>query len=1156
MTAIAKIKFKQGAIIGVAGRALVGTVAGGLVEIENDTSTDITHYKIIVMDAPVGSGLTPGQVLVDANGSTPYASFTWPLAVYGTTQIRLILNNTDSPIFNPLTTIYDDRDFIIEGPGAGWKLPSYLSTTSTFNYGGQTQGWKPAIDSILRDLYAGFGAHVIIWAPGKPETFNQFSTFAKVWDAFTQTNGQVDIYVDFSIATEALPVGDLTAGPIVLDFESRVRLISDKVKLGSPTLTLDVSVLTVIKNLAVLENMVLKNTSAYDWGSTPQRRMVFDPFSKFFMVNATIDSDGNTPMIWVENPGYPGTRNDMEMYVLDGSLITDHSVQVDYNNSWLPQGPSLVVYCDKSTIEQTGIYSPVPGGCEIYTENSVIDGYLTIMRGIPESVVTYKPSSTVGENVCPTQAIGEYSDWNQVKRAFTYSNGPVTIAFSAGAASTNTVPLPIETVNLASRGSLVGAESSLSILQGRTTFRDPIVVKRLFLYRDDLSPTPIIDVYGVTKLEQCVLLTNPADAKIVPVVRLRTSGTLVVGEGTTIQGSPTTSSAASASSIDVLGSGSGSTIRMEPFSTINSNAIINSDMMGYYTLEKTCHSKFDSEQYFQPGAIYDWSTSHLTFGNSDLGASYKSWSNLMSVFSNSTTGIQQILISDGGAMYPSPDEYKIPFGTWDLQARGVLVGDVRSATSGAVGGNSINNRTLGFQQVSSSTSSTQFVNPKGIKNLYINRDNLVTPDGRGLFNFNLMAQECEIENCYFLQLDNKRITFDCSTTSGARTVIICRRSEFYGPNMFSSAGTADLRIYLLDGSRIGADCLSGAGVISVYCDDSSYIEPSQPNASNWSASCPRARVDPASEHPVITPTALAANQNDYAPTDWNTAALVRVSTNGADRTITGLLAVTPQDYNPKTGFKLHYKDIINVDSTYSITLSHSSSSSAAANRIVNPAGSDIVLGPYASARLYYDVTLAKWIILNNTQSVWEDYNVSPFVAATGSSVITYEPWRDVAGSISAYLRHDRDVYLSYNFELPHAWDQLSNLMLHMHYAPCATPPPSTDLVAYFLLKYCYTKNGDEIPADTGWTSTNISVTIPFSGADLFKYKYKALATIAPPATPGAGLWLKVLLARLGTNLSDTFKTSKTLNTSQANFAIGNCGIHYRLKRGGTPTDLG
>lgn len=109
---------------------------------------------------------------------------------------------------------------------------------------------------------------------------------------------------------------------------------------------------------------------------------------------------------------------------------------------------------------------------------------------------------------------------------------------------------------------------------------------------------------------------------------------------------------------------------------------------------------------------------------------------------------------------------------------------------------------------------------------------------------------------------------------------------------------------------------------------------------------------------VITPTVLAASANDYAPTGFQGASILRMnaSTTGID--ITGMAA-------PTSGLsRLVTIQHVGTSAANDLTLIHQSASSAIGNRFVLPAAADLVIPIGGSVTLRYDVTLTKWLVMS------------------------------------------------------------------------------------------------------------------------------------------------------------------------------------------------
>jgi hypothetical protein len=106
---------------------------------------------------------------------------------------------------------------------------------------------------------------------------------------------------------------------------------------------------------------------------------------------------------------------------------------------------------------------------------------------------------------------------------------------------------------------------------------------------------------------------------------------------------------------------------------------------------------------------------------------------------------------------------------------------------------------------------------------------------------------------------------------------------------------------------------------------------------------------------TITPTALSASQNDYAPTGHATASIFRLDPNGnTPATITGIAGGAP-------GRRIIIYKIAGTTGT--IDLARESASSTAANRIANGASAYTLTSSLLAFELIYDTTASRWIVL-------------------------------------------------------------------------------------------------------------------------------------------------------------------------------------------------
>jgi hypothetical protein len=100
---------------------------------------------------------------------------------------------------------------------------------------------------------------------------------------------------------------------------------------------------------------------------------------------------------------------------------------------------------------------------------------------------------------------------------------------------------------------------------------------------------------------------------------------------------------------------------------------------------------------------------------------------------------------------------------------------------------------------------------------------------------------------------------------------------------------------------------------------------------------------------TISPPSIAANQNNFNPTGWHTATIVRLSSSGSFN-ITGFEAPLGEAIR---------KTLINVGGG-TLSLISEDGSSLAANRIITSPGSGFAMLPNDAAELFYDSVSLRW----------------------------------------------------------------------------------------------------------------------------------------------------------------------------------------------------
>jgi len=102
---------------------------------------------------------------------------------------------------------------------------------------------------------------------------------------------------------------------------------------------------------------------------------------------------------------------------------------------------------------------------------------------------------------------------------------------------------------------------------------------------------------------------------------------------------------------------------------------------------------------------------------------------------------------------------------------------------------------------------------------------------------------------------------------------------------------------------------------------------------------------------VISPSQITSNQNDYAPTGWSSATIVRLSFDSGIDGITGFSAGSNGDI----------KELLNVGTQPGYLLGESTASSAA-NRISKTE----ILAPKCRIRIMYSTDASRWLVLDNS----------------------------------------------------------------------------------------------------------------------------------------------------------------------------------------------
>ena len=136
--------------------------------------------------------------------------------------------------------------------------------------------------------------------------------------------------------------------------------------------------------------------------------------------------------------------------------------------------------------------------------------------------------------------------------------------------------------------------------------------------------------------------------------------------------------------------------------------------------------------------------------------------------------------------------------------------------------------------------------------------------------------------------------------------------------------------------------------------------------------------------PAISPAALAAgNTNDYAPAGVGITSVLRLATNAAGSTLTGMAAQNDGDIR-----------IIQNLGPARLTLSHENAASVAANRFTCTGDQDLILDIDCAAIAIYDTATSRWRIIAASLTTSPQLGLSPAqspAALAAGSTNNYNP---------------------------------------------------------------------------------------------------------------------------------------------------------------------
>lgn len=175
---------------------------------------------------------------------------------------------------------------------------------------------------------------------------------------------------------------------------------------------------------------------------------------------------------------------------------------------------------------------------------------------------------------------------------------------------------------------------------------------------------------------------------------------------------------------------------------------------------------------------------------------------------------------------------------------------------------------------------------------------------------------------------------------------------------------------------------------------------------------------------------------------------------------------------------------------------------------------------------------------------WDDILGDVFNADKRAG-LTLEAFRDTDHEVY-FANHDVTNTVGHKFQMPHRYST-GSVRIHVHTIPAATAAGNV----VFQTSWAWERDGYEMPAASGWTSTTSTMAV--TSAEVYESKIEHLATAATVTGVGASSILWVTVKRLATDSADTYSTNKAGAgvDASANLAITYVDVHFPVKRAGT-----
>lgn len=181
---------------------------------------------------------------------------------------------------------------------------------------------------------------------------------------------------------------------------------------------------------------------------------------------------------------------------------------------------------------------------------------------------------------------------------------------------------------------------------------------------------------------------------------------------------------------------------------------------------------------------------------------------------------------------------------------------------------------------------------------------------------------------------------------------------------------------------------------------------------------------------------------------------------------------------------------------------------------------------------------------DSSEVAWDDQQGTVEAALQGASALTLDVYRDTPARIRCF-RHDQADDVTFWFQFSHRWNK-GAVRPHVHLKPLAAGDGNVRITG----QYAWTSAGLPLPANAGWTTFTIDVSV--TAADQYDEVVASVGAITPPAlAQRESAWLVLQFQRAGTDPLDTYTTAKDHGTAQANVGLMGADVHFMVEKSGT-----